>query len=180
MSVGGSVSRRYARALLQIGLETKRLKEMVEHVDRMAETVETSSDLRNVLFNPKISTSQRKKVLDALATRLAVSRHVRNACMLLVDRGRAELLPAIARELRRMVDEHEGVARAEVISAEPLPKTSLDTLVKALEKATGKKIEVTTSQDAGLIAGVVTRVGGMVYDGSLRTRLARVREEMLD
>lgn len=180
MSVGGSVARRYARALLQIGLETKRLKELVDHVGRMADAVETSGDLRNVLFNPKVSVSQRKKVLDALATRLAVSRHVRNACMLLIDRGRADVLPAIARELKRMVDEHEGVARAQVISAEPLPKTSLDALIKSLERAMGKKIEVTTSQDAGLIAGVVTRVGGMVYDGSLRTRLARVREEMLD
>lgn len=180
MSVGGSVSRRYARALLQIGLETKRLKEMVDHVGRMAEAVETSSELRDVLFNPMVVTAQRKKVLDALATRLAVSRHVRNACMLLVERGRADVLPAIARELRRMVDEHEGVVRAEVISADPLPKPSLDALVASLEQSMGKKIQVTTSQDAGLIAGVVTRVGGMVYDGSLRTRLARVREEMLD
>ncbi len=71
MSVGGSVARRYARALLQIGLETKRLKELVEHVGRMADTIETSGELRDVLCHPKVGTSQRKKVLDALATRLA-------------------------------------------------------------------------------------------------------------
>jgi F-type H+-transporting ATPase subunit delta len=180
MSVGGSVARRYARALLEIGLETERLEEMVEHVGRVAQAIESSRELRDVLRNPLVLISQRKKVLDVLATRLAVSRHVRNTCLLLVERGRAEVLPAIARELRRMVDEHQGVLRAEVISAEPMSKPSLDSLVAALGRATGKKIEVTASHDAGLIGGVVTRVGGMVYDGSLRTRLARVREEMLD
>lgn len=179
MSVSGSVARRYARALLMIGLETKRLRLLVDEVDRMAKSIDASSELRDVLLNPMVLKSQRKKVLDALAKRLAVSPGVRNTCMLLVDRGRAEILPAIARELRTMVDMHEGVVRAEVISPAPLSTIYKNRLSNALEGATGKKIELTARQDESLIGGVVTRVGGVVYDGSLKTRLSRVREEML-
>ena len=179
MSVSGSVARRYARALLEIGLETKRLRPLVEEVDRVAGAVDESSELRDVLLNPMVLKSQRKKVLDALTRRLGVTAAVRNTCMILVDRGRADILPAIARELRRMVDEHDGNVRAEVTSSTPLTRIYTDRLTKALEGATGKKVMLTAKQDESLIGGVVTRVGGVVYDGSLKTRLSRVREEML-
>ncbi len=179
MSVSGSVSRRYARALLELGLESSKLQSMVTEVERVAEIMKSSAELRAILQNPMVLVSQRKKVLDALTRRLGVSKLVRNACMLLVDRGRAEFLPDIARELRSMADEHEGVVRAEVASASPLSKIYLDKLTAALESATGKKIELTATQDEKLIGGVVTRVGGVVYDGSLKARLSRVREQML-
>lgn len=179
MSVSGSASRRYARALLQIGLETGRLRGLVNEIDRMAEAVDGSPELRDVLVNPGVLRSQRRSVIDALAQRLAVSKLTRNTCMLLVDRGRASLLPDIARELKGLVDQHEGVVRAVVRSAAPLDKIYLDRLIQSLGQATGKRVELTAGTDKELIGGVVTRVGGVVYDGSLRTRLARVREQML-
>lgn len=179
MSVSGSVARRYARALLKIGLETKKLRPLLNEIERVSDAITTSSELRDVLANPMVRPSQRKKVLDAVIKRLGATKHTRNACMLLIERGRASIIPDIARELRVMVDEHEGMVRAEVVSATPLSKVYLDKLTKSLSDATGKKIELTTKQDKSLIGGVVTRVGGVVYDGSLRTRVARVREEML-
>lgn len=179
MSLNGSISRRYARALLVIGLESKKLRPLLEDLKKVADAVTESAELRSVLLNPMVLTSQRKSVLDALVKRLGVQKQVRNASMLLVERGRAEILPDIARELEQMVDEHEGIVRAEVISAAPLTKVYVDRLTKALTEATGKKVEVATSQDESLLGGVVTRVGGVVYDGSLKARLARVREQML-
>ena len=179
MSANGSVARRYARALLEIGLETKRLRSLLNELERVSDAIGESSELRDVLRNPMVLPSQRKKVLAALTQRLGTSKEVRNACMLLVERGRGDIIPDIARELRVMVDDHEGIVRAEVVSATPLTATYMDQLTTTLAKATGKKIEVTTKQDKDLIGGVVTRVGGVVYDGSLKTRLARVREQMI-
>ena len=179
MSASGSVARRYARALLEIGLEAKRLRSLLNEIEKVSESIVTSPELRDVLRNPMVLTSQRKKVLEALTRRLGVTKEVRNACMLLVERGRGDIIPDIARELRVMVDDHEGIVRAEIVSATPLATSYVDQITKALAKATGKKIEVTTKQDKDLIGGVVTRVGGVVYDGSLRTRLSRVREQMI-
>lgn len=179
MSLEGSMARRYARALLQIGIETGRLRGLVSEIERVAAAVDESTELREVLQSPAVLKSQRKKVVDALAVKLAVSKLTRNTCLLLVDRGRAASLPAICRELKAMVDEYEGVLRAEVSSARPLDKAYVDRLTAALGKATGKKVQLTTKLDQDLIGGVVTRVGGVVYDGSIRTQLGRVREQIL-
>ncbi len=179
MSLRGSVARRYARALLQIGIETGRLRGLVAEIERVAAAVDESPELREALKSPAVLKSQRKKIIDALALRLTVSKLTRNACLLLVDRGRAASLPAICRELKVMVDEHEGVVRAEVASARPLDKAYVDRLTGALGKVTGKKVQLTTKLDQELIGGVVTRVGGVVYDGSIRTQLLRVREQIL-
>jgi F-type H+-transporting ATPase subunit delta len=179
MSVSGSVARRYARALLNIGLESNKLRPLLTEIERVSDTISQNDELRDVLANPMVLPSQRKNVLDAVIKRLGVTKNTRNLCMLLIERQRISVLSDIARELRVMVDDHEGMVRAEVISAAPLSKIYLDKLSQSLAKATGKKIELTTKQDESLIGGVVTRVGGVVYDGSLKTRVARVREEML-
>jgi len=179
MSLGGSIARRYARALLTIGEETGRLRGLLAEVERVASAIDESKELREVLQNPMLKAEQRKKILEALLRRIAVSKQTRNACMLLLDRGRVSLLPPIARELRTMVDEVEGVIRAEVVAAGPLAKDYLERLRRTLRETTGKRVELTSSEDSDLIAGVVTRVGGVVYDGSLRAQLKRVREHML-
>jgi F-type H+-transporting ATPase subunit delta len=179
MSVSGSVARRYARALLALGKEGNKTRGLLAEVERVATAVEDSSELRDVLRSPVVLPSQRKQVLEAVVQKLGVSRQVRNTCMLLAERGRADILPAVARELRDMVDEHEGVVRAEVVSASPLDRSYLDQLTGKLQRITGKKIELTTKENPSLVAGVVTRVGGVVYDGSLRARMSRVREQML-
>ena len=179
MSISGSVARRYARALMEIGLESGKLRQIQQELKRIAESVEVSEELRNVLKSPAVLTSQRKQVLEILLQRLGVNQTVRNTCMLLVDRGRAEVLPAISHELETMVDEHEGVLRAEVTSSTALNKVYLDRLAKALQSVTGKRIELTAREDRELIGGVITRVGGVVYDGSIKARLSRVRELML-
>ncbi len=178
-SIAGSVARRYARALMQIGLETGKLRLIQRELARVAEAIEGSDQLRDVLRNPSVLPSQRKQVLSAVLKRLGATAHVTNACMLLVDRRRADILPALSRELAHMVDDHEGILRAEVVSATPMSPAYLDRLKKALASVTGKKIELTTREDKDLIGGVVTRVGGVVYDGSLKARLSRVRELML-
>jgi F-type H+-transporting ATPase subunit delta len=179
MSVGGSVARRYARALLEIGLETGKIKLIQRQIQDVAEAIESSEELRNVMRSPAVLLSQRKQVFELVLKRLGAAEHVRNTCMLLIDRGRTEILPAISSELALMVDEHEGVVRGEVVSATPVSKVYVDRLTSALKNVTGKTTLLETRVDKELIGGVITRVGGVVYDGSLKARMARVRELML-
>jgi len=164
---------------MELGQETGKLRMIHRELQKVAETVEGSAELRDVLRSPHIKSEQRKSIVDALLKRLGVTVTVRNTCMLLVDRNRAELLPAISTELESMVDEHEGIVRAEVVSATPLSKMYLERLTKALQSVTGKKIVLSSKQDKDLIGGVITRVGGVVYDGSLKARMSKVRELML-
>jgi F-type H+-transporting ATPase subunit delta len=100
--------------------------------------------------------------------------------LLLLERGRIALLPAIARAYQEMSDEKLGRVRAEVRSAHPLDIASETAIRKAIERRTGKKVVMTTRLDPSLIGGVVAEVAGTVFDGSVIARFDTLRNRLLN
>ncbi len=177
--IGGSIGRRYAKALLQIGVATKSFDALGRELDRAADTISRSPELKNALENPIFPTHKRRLVLEELARRLALSASVRNLLLLLLDKGRIAALPDIARAHRELVDEQAGRARATVTSAAPIDPTTEGRLKAALEKQTGKAVILDKRVDASLIGGLVAQVGDLVFDGSLKTQLEQLRQDLL-
>jgi F-type H+-transporting ATPase subunit delta len=85
---------------------------------------------------------------------------------------------AIRDEFNRLADEAAGRVRAEVRSANPLRDEQRARLVDALARRTGKNIELTMHVDPSLIGGAIATVGGLVFDGSLRTQLSQLRSTL--
>jgi F-type H+-transporting ATPase subunit delta len=100
--------------------------------------------------------------------------------LLLLERGRAALLPAIARAYQEMSDAKLERVRARVRSAHPLDIASETAIRKAIERWTGKKVVMTTQVDPSLIGGVVAEVAGTVFDGSVVARLDAMRNRLLN
>jgi F-type H+-transporting ATPase subunit delta len=172
------VARRYAQALLELGVEQRDLERLVDEMARFADCWEESADLRNAIENPLVAHVAKKAVVNELADRLEASPTVRHALLLLIDRRRTKALPYVARTLRELADQRKGVVRAEVTTAVPLGDAYYVRLQAQLEKITGKRVVIDRRTDASLIAGVVTRIGDRIIDGSLRTRLQSVRDAM--
>jgi F-type H+-transporting ATPase subunit delta len=103
----------------------------------------------------------------------------RNLLRLLARRNRLVVLPELSAQLGRLVDDETSLLRAEVTSAVPLSKDYVARLAAELEKATGRKVAITTREDASLIAGIVTRIGDRVIDGSARARLTAFRDSLV-
>jgi len=173
--ISGSASRRYARAILGIGQAQNNLETQTAEVERLAEAISGSADLRTVLLNPAFSASQRQEVLSQVCQRLALSKTTQNLALLLLSRGRLPNLPGIARSLRQMVDEVAGRVRVRLTSAKPLDAAAETRIRSALGKATGKTVIVEKTVDASLLGGVVTQVGDVIYDGSLRGELQSLK-----
>jgi F-type H+-transporting ATPase subunit delta len=174
----GSIPRRYARALLAIGAETKLYEKLGVELDQFAEMLRLK-DLRNALTSPSIPQSRRRAIMEELIDRARPTATMRSFLLLLVDRSRTELLPDIAREYRALADEHAGRVRASVTTAEPLDGEATARLKRSLEQKTGKQVILEQRTDAELIAGMVTQIGSIIYDGSIRTRLAQLRQTLL-
>jgi F-type H+-transporting ATPase subunit delta len=77
-----------------------------------------------------------------------------------------------------MIEEKAGRVQAEVTSATALTPAQLTAITAALEKLSGKKVVVEKKQDPELLGGVVAKVGDVVYDGSLRTQLRALRDQL--
>jgi F-type H+-transporting ATPase subunit delta len=176
--ITGSLARRYARALLAIGADQKNADKLGADMRAFAQAFATSAELNTVLTNPSFPRADRKKVLDALATRFAVQPVSRTFLYVLLDKERLSHLPMISREIDRSLEELAGRIDAEVVSAKPLSAAQLTQITQVLEKMSGKKVNVAKREDPALLGGVVAKVGDLVYDGSLRTQLRALRDQM--
>jgi F-type H+-transporting ATPase subunit delta len=177
--IAGSLARRYARALLDIGISKNVYEQLGKDMDELAALYAGSRDLTEALTNPVFPMARRRAVLESVIERVSVSPITRNFLLLLLDRERMPYVPAIARELRLMVDERAGRVRAVVTSAKPLSAEHIASIQTALEKASGKKVILEKREDPNLLGGVVAKVGDVVYDGSVRTQLETMRERFL-
>src|SRR5438105_2548617 len=102
--IPSSVARRYARALLSLGLEEERHEKYGDDLEAVLEALEESRDAGAILRNPGFTLEQRQSAVTALAGAMRLSPVVVNFLRLLVDRQRITDLPAIARSYRAMVD----------------------------------------------------------------------------
>ena len=176
--VTGSLSRRYAKAVMDLGEASKNLDKMAADLRSLAKAMKDSQELQTVLTNPAIRRADRRKVLDGLLQRIGAQPHTKNLVYLLLDSERLSSLEGISREVDTMIQVKSGRIAAEITSAAPLDAGQVQQITAALEKLSGKKVDVTKKEDPNLLGGVVARVGDVVYDGSLRTQLHTIREEL--
>jgi F-type H+-transporting ATPase subunit delta len=173
------VARRYAKALLELGAEGGTLDRLVEELSTVAQAWETSPELRNAMESPLVTHAMKKAAMTELADQIGATSTTRHALLLLVDRRRTKTLPYVARFLRELADARKGIVRAEVTTAAPLSDGYYQRLQAQLEKMTGKKVVVDRKTDPRLIAGVVTRIGDRILDGSLRARLQSIKDSLM-
>jgi F-type H+-transporting ATPase subunit delta len=178
--MGGSVARRYARALFGIGVDAGKFEALGEELGELAALWNGSDELRQALENPVFKPEQKRAVLQSILPKVAPTPEVQRFVLLLLDRRRIVLLPAIARAYRDLCDAHVGRVRAEVTSAQELTPATLDRVRRSLEQRTGKKVIIKSAVDPDLIGGVVARVGDLVLDGSVRSQLEDLRTRLLN
>jgi len=99
---------------------------------------------------------------------------------MLAQSRKLNLLPDLEQAYRERLLAHQNIVRAEVTSAAPLSPDKTKALEESLAKVTGKKVELSVSVDPELLGGVVATIGSTVYDGSVRTQLQRMRQELVE
>lgn len=169
-----AIARRYARAIFEIGRDTKKLDALVAEMGRFAQAYAASPELQEIERLPTLNDAARRAVITEVGKRLQASEPTVNTVALLAERQRLALLPDVAALLVEMSDEHSGVVRATVRSAKKLSPTYVKRLTDRIGQVTGRKVILTTQEDPTLIAGVVAQIGDRVIDGSVRGRLDRL------
>ena len=173
-----AIARRYAKALLLIGKEDGQAENYRDELAAVAGLVAKEKSLEQALLNPLYDAGGRRKVLTAVIGKLNLSKVMSSFLFLLFDKRRIGFIGAISDFYQKMADELKGVARAELVSATKLSSETVKKIQSSLSKRTGKDILLEVKQDPGLIGGIVTRIGDLVLDGSVKTQLVNMRESL--
>ena len=176
--IRGSLARRYARALITIGRGEGASDALVQELDRFVQLLQEDRMLHEVLIGPTVPRPQRDAVILQVAQRMNLSPTMIRFLRLLDDRRRLEYLPRILLSFREMLDEVQGRVRATVTTAAALSAAAEAEIKATLSKLTGKEVVMTVEVNPELIGGVVTRVSGLLLDGSIKTQLRQIRQEL--
>ena len=173
-----SVARRYAKALLLIGQangEAESYRVELEGISRLLNEVK---EFEPVISNPSYGTAVRKNILIAIIDKINPSAVMKSFLFLLFDKGRFGFIRDINQSYQKMADELKGIARASIVSATELPNETIEKIKKSLSEMTKKEIKLEVEQDPSLIGGIVTKIGDLVLDGSIKTQLLNMRESL--
>ena len=171
-------AQRYATALAEAAFEQGATEAVREQFGKFLRLTQESAELKNFLANPAVELEGKHGAVEELAARLGATKIVRNFLLVLVDHDRIPLLPEIHKAFHNLILEREGLAEAQVTSAVQLAPAQRKELLAALERLTGKKMEARYAVDPAVMGGAIVRIGSTIYDGSVRTRLERLRTQL--
>jgi F-type H+-transporting ATPase subunit delta len=165
----------YATALFRVAEAEGVLDRIEDELYRFARALEREVRLRDALTDINLPAEHRAKMVEELLGDKA-SPHTRNIISFIVQQGRAREIGAIIDALAETAAAERQRAIAEVRTAVELDDAQQQKLKDALQKATGKAVELKVIQDPSVVGGFVARVGDMVFDASVRRRLELARE----
>ena len=171
---------RYAKALFDVTLKEGGLEQAERDLLEFAGLFQQHAELRKVLFNPAVPVTAKRKAIDQLVTRAGLKGPVAKIIALLADRDRLELLPELAVAFTERLMDHQQVVRAEVVTAGPISDDRVAALQKQLAQVTGRTVTMNTRVDPAIVGGVVAKVGTTVYDASVATQLAKMRDRLVE
>ena len=172
---------RYAKALFDVALQEKAdLAKVDQDLTVAADVFSANQDLRHVAIAANLPEANRKALIETVADKLGATVQVRKLLVLLGKGRKLVLLPDLADAFRERLLAHQNIVRADVTSAAPLSPEKTKALEESLSRVTGKKVELSVRVDPELLGGVVARIGSTVYDGSVKTQLQRMRQELVE
>jgi F-type H+-transporting ATPase subunit delta len=172
------VSKRYAKALLSLGMEDGRYQDYGKELRAFADLYESYGELNQAITNPAFTLEDRKQILKALLARSPVSDTTRNFLNLLLDKSRISAVGAISGFYEQLTDEVSNIVRAEVLVSRALAGEAESKLGRALEQMTKKKVRMNVRQDKSIVGGIIVKIGDLVVDGSVRAQVQGIKESL--
>ena len=173
-----TLARKYARAFLEIGLQEGNYEGLGKDLEKMAEVLKENKELRIILVSAAYPVATRKAIARTIGESLDLSKSTVDFIDILIERNRMDHFPEIIKSFETLCDVVAKRVRATLVTALALPPELIGEIKEQLESKTGKEVILSMEQDPSLIGGAQTRIGNIIYDGSLKTHLAYIKENL--
>jgi F-type H+-transporting ATPase subunit delta len=169
-------ARVYAEALFAAGEDKGKIDQLQEQLGQFADAVDGDRELQIFLFSPYLSSGDKMEGLKRAVT--GAEPEFSNFLELLVEKGRMPEVFRIRREFDELWKKAHQRLDVTVTSAIELDPSVVDRIGEEVERQTGEKVELSSRVDGEILGGIVLRVGNMVLDASIRTRLEKLRKSV--
>jgi len=183
ISSGGGLADRYAAALYSLASDEHApaagaLDQVVEQMEALGRLIDESGDLRRLLGSPLIDVNTAQKAVRAVLAANGFGKTVQDFVSVVVSNRRMSALRRIVNAFAALVAEKRGVVVAEVSTAHPLSDLQEQQLRARLIESGFGNVNIVKQVDPSLLGGLVVKIGGRLYDSSLKSRLQRLQYAM--
>jgi F-type H+-transporting ATPase subunit delta len=170
---------RYGRSLADVAFSTGAEEEVTRDLDLFRNVFHAVPDLLEAFDSPAVSRDAKERILQELMELHPVSATSANFLRVLLDHNRLRFFHEIADQYLKTIDERKGILTARVTAPGPVSEEALARLRDTLSKVTGKSVALAVETDESLLGGFVIQIGSTVYDGSIRTQLAEMKQRLM-
>ena len=167
--------KRYAQAIFELAREHNQLDEWAVDLQLVDQALQ-DPEFRTFLTHADVPAEQKIRAVNAVLR--DVNPLVRNLVDVLVVKGLTSIAAELQAAYTDLLDGHHGRQRVEVTSAVPLADSELDRVTRFISELTRREVVVTTQVDESIMGGIVIQIGDQLLDGSTRSRLESLRNQM--
>ncbi|MBO2521886.1 MAG: ATP synthase F1 subunit delta [Clostridia bacterium] len=171
------LARRYGEALGELAREHNLLDQIEEELALVRETLTSEPRLLRVLEDQNVTAEAKDQLIQSLFGK-RLSRYALNFLRLVVKKQREAYLLDMIDAYVAYANEKRGIVEVEITAAAPLTDEQAKLLTEKLSRVTGQKVRLMTQIDEAILGGVIARIGDLVMDGSVRTRLELLGESL--
>ena len=166
------VSKKWAKALIELTSEDESIskEEVLSDLKGIAETIESSEELSNVINNPSISTEEKQIVICKLFQD-KVKPIVYNFLFVLNLKKRMNIIGEIVAEFEKELELLKNIVRVDITSAIDLSEEKKSSIRQRVAEKLQKDVKVSWGVDADIIAGLIFNIDDTVVDNSIRHKL---------
>jgi len=174
------VEKRYAQALVLLSVSDNAIDDYVNDMKALADLFNMQKDFRLFLLNPRIKTDAKKIMIKSFFEG-KIHPKIQNFLLLILDKGRINLLPGISREFERLADRERKVLNITVYSAFPIDEAQLNSIKERYGKRyNASLVKADIIIDSGLIGGVKVKLKDRVSDRTVKGMLDDLRKFIVD
>jgi F-type H+-transporting ATPase subunit delta len=172
------VASRYARALFNVALSRGTVDIIGSELFQLKSFSDKDRRLVSFLEAPQVLTEHKTAMVRTLFT-TRLSPALLSFILLLIEKGRVNLLDEIARDYEKLLEEHKGIIRARVTTAVDVDKDYKARLAEKLKTITGKEVDLIHRIDKSIIGGIIVQLNYKVIDHSVRNQLSSLKHDLM-
>lgn len=134
--------------------------------------------VKKALSHTMFSVEEKKRILEGIISSLRISEGVASFLTILLEDERLPYLREISQRYEELSDKILHQKKVVVTTAIPLKERERENLARSFERITGSKVKIEERIDRQILGGVVARIGDRLIDGSIRSSLDRLRQEL--
>jgi F-type H+-transporting ATPase subunit delta len=171
------IAGRYAEALFQVGEETNSTTKLYEELNAVVETLKSNKDFYSVLKAPLVTKGDKKDLVGKVFAS-QISANLNNFLKIIIDKDRVSAIEAVEKSYKALLNEKNNIIEGIAITAVAMSQEEIKQLEAKLSSKYNKNVTLENKVDESILGGVLVRLGNEEIDGTVKTRLAKMKYQL--